>query len=57
MCLLVLDVYVYDVLLGTGQTETNNKKQLNCVQFQDVKRAFLVSNADGFQVRAVLYSR
>ena len=48
MCLLVLDVYVYDVLLGTGQTETN--KQL--VQFFRCKtEIFLVSNADGLGSR------
>ena len=49
MCLVVLDVYVYNVLLGTGQTETI--KQLRAI-FLDVKRKiFLVSNADGLGSR------
>ena len=48
MCLVVLDVYVYNVLLGTGQTETI--KQLRAPP-RCKTEIFLVSNADGLGSR------
>ena len=48
MCLVVLDVYVYNVLLGTGQTETI--KQLRAPPRCKTEK-FLVSNADGLGSR------
>ena len=50
MCLVVLDVYVYNVLLGAGQTETINYYQTTaCTRCKT--EAFLVSNADGLGSR------